>query len=133
MGCPPVYGAPLVTLMASFPEIVKRTQKKYVEQESAKANYVVEKIKKIKSIKIMGILPKVHPLTNIKTDGFNQVAKTHPRKGFFLRDEFKEKRIIGMAPGITTEMKFNTFGLSWDQVKYFTNSFLEIINKYNLI
>ena len=28
IGCPPVYGAPLATLMASFPSILKRTQKK---------------------------------------------------------------------------------------------------------
>ncbi|TFG17954.1 MAG: aminotransferase class V-fold PLP-dependent enzyme, partial [Promethearchaeota archaeon] len=33
MGCPPVYGAPLITLMASFPTVVKRTQKEYTDEE----------------------------------------------------------------------------------------------------
>ena len=133
MGCPPVYGAPLITLMASFPTIVKRTQNEYVNEESKKANYVIENIKNIKGIKIIGKLPKIHPLTNIKTQGFAEVAKNHPRKGFFVRDEFKERGIIGMAPGISKEMKYNTYGLTWEQVKYFAESFIEIAHKYNLI
>ncbi|MFO8017497.1 MAG: O-phospho-L-seryl-tRNA:Cys-tRNA synthase [Promethearchaeia archaeon] len=132
-GCPPVYGAPLITLMASFPEVVKRTQDIYVNEESDKANYVIEKIKPIDGITVRGTLPKVHPLTNVKTDCFHEVAKTHDRRGFFLRDEFKERGIIGMLPGITKEMKFNTFGLTWEQVKYFTESFLTIAEKYHII
>ncbi|MFX1259052.1 MAG: O-phospho-L-seryl-tRNA:Cys-tRNA synthase, partial [Promethearchaeota archaeon] len=133
MGCPPVYGAPLITLMASFPTIVKRTQKKCVKEESKKANYVIENIKEIKGIEIHGKLPKIHPLTTIKTDSFAKIAKTHPRKGFFVRDEFKEKGIIGMLPGISKDMKFSTYGLTWGQVKHFTDSFIEIAKKYNLI
>jgi len=133
MGCPPVYGAPLITLMASFPTIVKRTKRENVIQESKKANFVIENIKKIEGIEVQGKLPKIHPLTNIKTNSFAEVAKTHPRKGFFVRQEFKERGIIGLAPGISKEMKFNIYGLTWEQVKHFTNSFLEIAEKYNLI
>jgi len=133
MGCPPVYGTPLITLMASFPSIVKRTQKKFVEKEAKKANFVIEKIQDIKDLKILGKLPKIHPLTNVETKCFKEVAQSHPRRGFFLRDEFKERGIIGLLPGISKEIKFNTYGLSWDQVKYFTNSFLEIAEKYNLL
>ncbi|MFX1385090.1 MAG: O-phospho-L-seryl-tRNA:Cys-tRNA synthase [Promethearchaeota archaeon] len=132
MGCPPVYGAPLITLMASFPSVVKRTQKEMADDESKKANYVIEKIKKVKGVKIYGKLPKVHPLTNIKTEGFAEIAETHPRKGFFVRDEFKERGIIGMLPGISKEMKYSTYGLTWDQIKHFTKSFIEIAQKYNL-
>ncbi|MGQ4873323.1 MAG: O-phospho-L-seryl-tRNA:Cys-tRNA synthase [Promethearchaeia archaeon] len=133
MGCPPVYGAPLMTLMASFPTIVKRTQKEYVQEESKKANYVLDNILKIKGIKLNGKYPKIHPLTNIKTESFAKIAKTHPRKGFFVRDEFKERGIIGMLPGISKDMKYSTYGLTWEQVKYFTDAFLEIAAKYNLI
>ncbi len=132
MGCPPVYGAPLITLMASFPTVVKRTQKEYTDDEAKKINYVIDKIKNIKGVQINGKLPKIHPLTNITTEGFAKVAKTHPRKGFFVRDEFKERGVIGMLPGISKDMKFSTYGLTWDQVKHFTNSFLEIAEKYNL-
>jgi len=133
MGCPPVCGAPLITLMASFPELVKRTQKENAEEEAKKANYVLEKIKPIKGISVRGKLPKIHPLTNIKTEGFAEVAENHPRKGFFVRDEFKERGIIGMLPGISKEMKYSTYGLTWDQVKLFTDAFLDIARKYNLL
>ncbi|MFW9938863.1 MAG: O-phospho-L-seryl-tRNA:Cys-tRNA synthase [Candidatus Thorarchaeota archaeon] len=132
MGCPPVYGAPLITLMASFPAIVKRTQKEYVEEEAKKANYVIKNIKNVKGVTILGKLPKIHPLTNLKTDGFAEVAKSHSRKGFFLREEFKERGIIGLLPGISKEMKFNTYGLTWEQVKHFSSAFLDIAKKYNL-
>ncbi|MEJ2296866.1 MAG: aminotransferase class V-fold PLP-dependent enzyme, partial [Candidatus Lokiarchaeota archaeon] len=133
MGCPPIYGAPLVTLMASFPTIVKRTQKENVEEETKKINYVIDKIKNIKGIDVNGKLPKIHPLTNLKTDSFAEIAKNHQRRGFFLRDEFKERKIVGLAPGISKEMKFNTYGLTWQQIKYFTNSFREIAEKYHLL
>lgn len=132
LGCPPVYGAPLVTLMASFPTIVKRTQNENVAEEAKKINYVINKIKNINGIEVLGKLPKIHPLTNIKTDCFAEVAKTHPRRGFFLREEFKERKIIGLAPGISKEMKFNTYGLTWSQIKYFANCFLEIAAKYQI-
>jgi Sep-tRNA:Cys-tRNA synthetase len=133
MGCPPVYGAPLITLMASFPYIIERTQKETLAEERKKIAYIIEKIKDIDGIEILGRLPKIHPLTNIKTDCFAKVAKTHPRRGFFLREEFKDRKILGLAPGITKEMKFNTYGLSWPQIKYFINSFLEIAEKFHLI
>lgn len=133
LGCPPVYGAPLMTLMASFPAIVKRTQKEAVEEEQKKVNFVVDEISKIKGIEVLGKLPKIHPLTHIKTPGFHEVAQTHKRRGFFVRDEFKKRGILGMAPGISKNMKFNTYGLTWDQVKAFTEAFLNIGKKYNLI
>jgi Sep-tRNA:Cys-tRNA synthetase len=130
MGCPPVYGAPLMTLMASFPEVVRRTQNQNAEEESKKINYVIDNIKKIEGIEILGKLPKIHPLTSIKTDIFDEIAKTHPRKGFFVRDEFKERGIIGMLPGISKDMKFSTYGLTWPQTKQFTNAFIDIVKKY---
>lgn len=133
MGCPPVYGAPLITLMASFPAVVERTKNKRIAEERKKINYVIDNIKDIEGIKILGKLPKYHPLTNIETDCFAEIAKNHPRRGFFLREEFKEKRIVGLAPGISKEMKINTYGLTWSQIKYFTNSFREIAKKYHIL
>jgi Sep-tRNA:Cys-tRNA synthetase len=133
MGCPPIYGAPLITLMASFPEVVRRTQKENAEEEAKKANFVIDRIKDINGVSINGKLPKIHPLTNIKTEGFAEVAKTHPRKGFFVRDEFKERGIIGMLPGISKDMKYSTYGLTWEQIEHLAKSFMEIAEKYNLI
>ncbi len=133
LGCPPVYGAPLMTLMASFPTVVKRTKKECVVEETKKINYLVENLQKIKGFRVMGKLPKIHPLTNLKTDSFAEIAQNHPRKGFFVREEFKERGIIGMAPGISKDMKFSTYGLTWDQIKHLTNAFTEIAEKYGLL
>ncbi|MFW9952163.1 MAG: O-phospho-L-seryl-tRNA:Cys-tRNA synthase [Candidatus Thorarchaeota archaeon] len=133
LGCPPVYGAPLITLMASFPSIVKRTQEDIVKEEAKKINYLLAAIKEIKGIEITGKLPKIHPLTNLKTDSFAMIAKTHPRKGFFIREEFKERGIIGLSPGISKEIKFNTYGLTWNQINHLKSAFLDIAEKYKLI
>jgi Sep-tRNA:Cys-tRNA synthetase len=133
MGCPPVYGAPLVTLMASFPRIVERTQKENISEEIEKTNFIVKNLQDIPELRVLGKVPKEHPLTNIKTDCFQKIAKDHPRRGFFLREEFKERGILGLSPGITNEVKYNPYRLTWEQVKHFTNSFLEIAKKYNII
>ncbi len=130
MGCPPVYGAPLITLMASFPSIVKRTEISSVQEESKKINYIIDAIKNIEGVEILGKLPKIHPLTSIKTNNFAKIAKSHSRRGFFVRDEFKERGIIGMAPGISKNMKISTYGLTWNQVKRFASAFIEISERF---
>jgi len=38
-----------------------------------------------------------------------------------------------MAPGISKNMKYNIFGLTWEQVEIFTDAFLDVYKKYNLI
>ncbi|MHA1820853.1 MAG: O-phospho-L-seryl-tRNA:Cys-tRNA synthase [Promethearchaeota archaeon] len=132
LGCPGVYGAPVITLMASFPEIVRRTRPDIVKEEGKKAEYVASQAERIKGIKMLGTRPKVHPLINLETPVFNEIAKNHPRKGFFLREEFKERGIIGMMPGITKKLEINTYGLTWEQVYYVADAILDIARKYNL-
>ena len=60
------------------------------------------------------------------------MAKTHKRRGFFFSDELKERGIIGEFAGATRTWKLNTYGLTWDQVKYAAESFLDIAGKYGL-
>jgi Sep-tRNA:Cys-tRNA synthetase len=132
LGCPAVYGAPLATLMASFPEVVARTQPERIKEESAKANFMIDQLQRIEDIQILGKLPKVHPLTNILTPAFYKIAENHPRKGFFLREAFMKRGIIGMAPGISKKMKFSVYGLSWDQVKKISEAFLELSRENGL-
>jgi Sep-tRNA:Cys-tRNA synthetase len=132
LGCPAVYGAPLATLMASFPDMVARTQPDAVAEESAKANFIVNQLNRIEDIYVLGKLPKVHPLTNIETPGFLKIAEKHPRKGFFLREAFMKHGIIGMAPGISKKMKFSVYGLTWVQVKKVAEAFLSIARENGL-
>jgi len=132
LGCPSVYGAPLATLMASFPEVVKRSKAENLEKESEKANWLIKEIKKIEGINVLGKLPKIHPLTYLDTPAFEKIAKNHKRRGFFLREEFNERGITGMSPGISKSMKFSIYGLKWPQVKKVKEAFFDIAKKYKI-
>jgi Sep-tRNA:Cys-tRNA synthetase len=68
----------------------------------------------------------------VMTPGFAKVSETHPRKGFFVREEFKKRGIIGMAPGISKSMKINTFGLTWEQVQLVAWAFKDIATQNGL-
>ncbi|MCP4762891.1 MAG: O-phospho-L-seryl-tRNA:Cys-tRNA synthase [archaeon] len=129
LGCPGVYGAPLMTLMASFPSLVERTQPDKAKEEGEKAEYFIQKAEKVEGIKMLGTRPKIYPLINLETPGFKKISETHPRKGFFLREDFKKEGIIGMAPGISKKLEISTYGLTWEQVYYVTDTFLKIARK----
>ena len=74
-----------------------------------------------------------HTLTKVDTTGsFDMVARTHKRRGFFLSDELKNRRVVGEFPGATKAWKMNTYGLTWDQIKYVTVAFHDIAKKYGL-
>jgi len=129
LGCT-VMGAPLITLMASFPEVVRRVERWGEEVE--KVRYLVAELEKIEGIKQMGIRPKMHTLTHMETESFYKVSETHKRKGYFLYDELRSRKIVGIQPGLTKHFKFNTYGLTWDQIRYVRDAFFEIAKKYGL-
>ena len=49
-----------------------------------------------------------------------------------LTPEARNRGIIGEFAGATRAWKLNTFGQSWDQIKYASESFLDIAEKYGL-
>ena len=123
-------GAPIISLMASFPYVVERVKK--WEEEIKKARYLVEQLEKIEGTKQLGVKPKQHTLIHVESLGFHKVAETHKRRGFFLYDELKKRKIVGIQPGLTRHFKFNVYGLTWDEIKYVAESFLDIAKKYGL-
>jgi Sep-tRNA:Cys-tRNA synthetase len=129
LGCT-VMGAPLITLMASFPEVVRRVER--WGEEVDKVRYLIAELEKIEGITQRGMKPKMHTLTHMETDGFYRVSETHKRKGYFLYDELRARKIVGIQPGLTKHFKFNTYGLTWDQVKYVKDAFFEIAGKYGM-
>lgn len=129
LGCT-VMGAPLITLMASFPEVVARVERWGEEVE--KARFLVSEMERIEGVRQVGVRPKQHTLTHMETEGFYRVSETHKRKGFFLYDELRARKIVGIQAGLTKHFKFNTYGLTWDQVKYVRDAFFEIAEKYGL-
>jgi len=129
LGCT-VMGAPLITLMASFPEVVKRVDR--WEEELEKIRFLVSELEKIEGVRQRGIRPKQHTLTHFETESFFKISETHKRRGYFLYDELRERKIVGIQPGLTKHFKLNTYGLTWDQVKYVRDAFFEIALKYGL-
>ncbi len=81
----------------------------------------------------MSECPASTPSSKVDTTAsFDTVARTHKRRGFFFSDELKERGIVGEFAGATRTWKLNTYGLTWEQVKYAADSILEIAGKYEL-
>lgn len=129
LGCT-VMGAPLLTLIASFPAVVERVEK--WDEEVQKARFLVGELERIQGVKQIGERPKRHTLIHFETEPFFKVSQSHKRKGYFLYEELRVRKIVGIQPGLTKHFKLNTYGLTWDQVKYVSQAFLEIAEKYGL-
>ena len=130
MGCT-LMGATLLSMIASFPRIKERTAN--WEEEVKKSNYFLNQFLRIQGSKVLSEWPRRHTLSKVDTTGsFDVVAKTHKRRGFFFSDELKDRGIIGEFAGATRTWKLNTYGQSWEQIKYTAESFLDIASKYKL-
>ena len=130
MGCT-LMGATLLSMIASFPRIKERTAN--WEEEVKKSNYFLNQFLRIQGSKVSSEWPRRHTLSKVDTTGsFDVVAKTHKRRGFFFSDELKDRGIIGEFAGATRTWKLNTYGQSWEQIKYTAESFLDIASKYKL-
>jgi len=130
MGCT-LMGANLIAMMASFPTVQERV--KHWDEEVKKGNYFAEEFLKIEGNKILSEMPRKHTLTKVDTtESFDKIARTHKRRGFFFSDELKERRIVGEFVGATRAWKLNTYGLTWDQVKYLAQALQDIAKKYGI-
>ena len=130
MGCNPM-GATIISLMASFPHVKERV--KHWDEEVKKINYFIDEFLKIQGNKVLSEMPRKHTLTKVDTTGsFDKIAQTHKRRGFFFSDELKERWIVGEFAGATKAWKLNTYGLTWDQIKYLAQAFHEIAKKYGI-
>jgi len=124
-------GAPLIAMMASFPMVKERV--KHWDEELKKSNYFIRGFLKIRGNRVVSEMPRKHTLSRVdSTASFNKVAKKHKRKGYFLYDELTKRKITGIFPGTTKQFKLNTYGLTWDQIKYLTNAFREIAEEYGI-
>ncbi|MFX1295110.1 MAG: O-phospho-L-seryl-tRNA:Cys-tRNA synthase [Promethearchaeota archaeon] len=130
LGCSPCHGAPLATLMASFPSVVERVE--HWDEEVKKARYFVAEMEKIEGIKALGKQPKEHTLIQFESESFHRIAQTYTKKGYFLYNTLKKKGIMGLHVGMTKHFKVNVYGLSWDQVKFVASAFQEIAHNHNL-
>ncbi len=123
LGCT-VMGGPLFAMMASFPHVKERV--KHWDTELENARWFVDQMLKIEGTSVVSEMPRKHTITKIKTDGFNKIADTHKKRGFFLTKALSSRKITGPFPGATREWKFSTYGLTRKQVEYTANAFKEI-------
>ncbi|MDD4093589.1 MAG: O-phospho-L-seryl-tRNA:Cys-tRNA synthase [Methanothrix sp.] len=130
MGCT-LMGATLLSMIASFPRVRERTRG--WDEEVRKSNYFLEQFLRVSGSRVLSEWPRKHTLTKVDTtNSFDVVAKTHKRRGFFFSDELKARGIAGEFAGATRTWKLNTYGLTWEQIKYAADSILEIAEKYGL-
>ncbi len=129
-GCSPVYGLPIVTLMASFPRVVERVKR--WDEEIRKARWIAEELEKIEGIKLLGERPKKHTLMQFESKSFYEISKKHKKRGFLIYHELKKRGIFGVQPGITKNFKINVYGLSWEELEKVADAFKDIARKYGV-
>lgn len=130
LGCT-VMGAPLIAMMASFPKVRSRVAN--WDDEVTKSNWFVSQMLRIEGTQVVSEMPRRHTLTKMDTsESFGRVAKTHRKKGYFLYEELAARRISGILRGATRQWKLNTYGLSWKQIEYLADSFLDIAHENGL-
>ncbi len=129
LGCT-VMGAPLIAMMASFPHVKERV--KNWGEEVKKSNYFIDEMLRIEGTECLSEYPRKHTLSKINTGGFDSVAKNHKKRGYFLTSELSRRHITGPFPGATRDWKLNTYGLTWEQVKYTADAFQEIASENGL-
>ncbi|HSO25422.1 MAG TPA: O-phospho-L-seryl-tRNA:Cys-tRNA synthase, partial [Methanobacteriaceae archaeon] len=120
-------GAPIATLMASLPHLIERVSK--WDDEVKKARNFVEQMEEIEGVVQVGVRPTNHDLVRFETPFFHEIAQNHPRRGFFLYEELKKRKIVGIKRGQTEWFKCSAYGMTKEQVDYIAASFKDIAEK----
>lgn len=121
-------GVGLMTMIASFPQVVERT--KHWDEEVANARWFSEKVEELGLIQV-GQKPHNHDLMFFETPPFYEISKTAKKGRYFLYRELKKRNIHGIKGGLTKYFKLSTYQVGRDNLSYVVDSFEEIIDKYN--
>ncbi|MDA0524992.1 O-phospho-L-seryl-tRNA:Cys-tRNA synthase [Methanococcoides alaskense] len=126
LGCTARSGT-LMTMIASFPEVVKRTRN--WDNEVADARWFSEKLEALGLIQL-GQKPHNHDLMFFEAPNLYEIS-TRVKKGrYFLYKELKSRNIHGIKAGLTKFFKLSTFEVGRENLSYIVDSFDEIIKKY---
>ena len=127
LGCT-VRGAPLVTLMTSFPHVKERIN--HWDEQVAKAQWFSGELEKL-GFKQLGESPHRHDLLHFEAPMLYDISKNVRERGYFLYKELKERGIWGLQPGLTKAFKLSTFAADVEQLKFVIDSFKAILSKYS--
>lgn len=126
LGCT-ARGATVMTLMASFPEVVKRTRN--WDQEVENARWFSSRLEGMGFIQ-RGQKPHSHDLMFFEAPGFYEISQKVKNGRYFLYRELKERKIHGIKSGLTKYFKLSTFGLGKEKLGIVADSFEDILKKY---
>ena len=126
LGCT-VRGAPLLTLMASFPAVVERI--KAWPEEIEKARWFSSEMEKMNMVQL-GDRPHNHDLMFFLAENLFEISQTAKKGRYFLYRDLKERGVSGIKPGLTRQFKLSTFGLSRDMLQKVLGAFEDIISSY---
>jgi Sep-tRNA:Cys-tRNA synthetase len=126
LGCT-VRGAPLLTLMASFPAVVERVRG--WQDEVEKARWFSAEMEKL-GMKQQGEKPHNHDLMFFLAENLYQISQKAKKGRYFLYRDLLERGICGIKPGLTRQFKLSTFGLARTELERVLQAFAEIIESH---
>jgi len=126
LGCT-ARGATVMTLMASFPEVVKRVRN--WDQEVENARWFSAKLEDLGFIQ-RGQKPHSHDLMFFEAPGFYAISEKVKNGRYFLYRELKERNIHGIKSGLTKYFKLSTFGVGREKLGVVAEAFEDILKKY---
>jgi Sep-tRNA:Cys-tRNA synthetase len=129
LGCT-ARGATVMTLIASFPEVVKRVRN--WDQEVENARWFSAKLEELGFIQ-RGQKPHSHDLMFFEAPGFYEISQKVKNGRYFLYRELKQRNIHGIKSGLTKFFKLSTFGVGKEKLGVVADSFEDILKKYENI
>ncbi len=126
LGCT-ARGATVMTLIASFPEVVKRVRN--WDQEVENARWFSSRLESMGFIQ-RGQKPHSHDLMFFEAPRFYEISEKVKNGRYFLYRELKERNIHGIKSGLTKYFKMSTFGLGREKLEAVANAFEDILKKY---
>lgn len=126
LGCT-ARGATIMTMIASFPTVVKRTRN--WDNEVADARWFSEKLEGMGLIQI-GDKPHNHDLMFFEAPVFFEISQRVKKGRYFLYKELKARNIHGIKAGLTKFFKLSTYGVGREDLTVVVDTFDEIIKKY---
>jgi Sep-tRNA:Cys-tRNA synthetase len=126
LGCT-ARGATVMTLIASFPDVVKRVRN--WDQEVELARWFSSRLEEMGFIQ-NGQKPHSHDLMFFEASGFFEISEKVKNGRYFLYKELKERNIHGIKSGLTKYFKLSTFGLGKEKLGTVADAFEDILKKY---
>jgi Sep-tRNA:Cys-tRNA synthetase len=126
LGCT-ARGATVMTMIASFPEVVRRTSN--WDSEVADARWFSEKLEGM-GLTQMGDRPHNHDLMFFEAPVLYEISQKVKKGRYFLYKEMKARNIHGIKAGLTKYFKLSTYGVGREDLSVVLEAFDEIIKKY---